>query len=148
MQNLNLPTYPFKINKIGEKYFIFDEIRKKKVILTPEEWVRQHFIQFLIQKKGYKKSLIAVEKEIKINNLKKRFDILVFDNKGIPQVIVECKAPNIKITQDAFDQIARYNLKINSNYLVVTNGLTHYYSKIDFENQKYIFLKELPDYQK
>ncbi len=148
MQNLNLPTYPFKIKKVGEKYYIFDTIRKKDILLTPEEWVRQHFIRFLLQEKGYKASLLAVEKEIKVNNLKKRFDILVFNNKGEHEIIVECKAPQIKITQAVFDQIARYNLKLNAKYLVVTNGLEHYYCKMDTENQRYIFLKELPKYQK
>ena len=148
MQNLNLPTYPFKIKKVGEKYYIFDTIRKKDILLTPEEWVRQHFIQFLLQEKGYKASLLAVEKEIKVNNLKKRFDILVFNNKGEHEIIVECKAPQIRITQAVFDQIARYNLKLNAKYLVVTNGLEHYYCKMDTENQRYIFLKDLPKYQK
>lgn len=148
MQNLNLPTYPFKIKKVGEKYYIFDTIRKKDILLTPEEWVRQHFIRFLLEEKGYKASLLAVEKEIKVNNLKKRFDILVFNNKGEHEIIVECKAPQIKITQAVFDQIARYNLKLNAKYLVVTNGLEHYYCKMDTVNQRYIFLKELPKYQK
>ena len=149
MQNLNLPTYPFRIKKIGEKkYTIFDELRKKEIILTPEEWVRQHFIRFLIHEKKYPKSLIAIEKEIKVNQLKKRFDILIFNKKGEHDVIVECKAPNVKITQAVFDQIARYNLKLNANYLVVTNGLEHYFCKMDFKNKQYIFLKELPDYQK
>ncbi len=148
MQNLNLPTYPFKIKKVGEKYYIFDTIRKKDILLTPEEWVRQHFIRFLLQEKGYKASLLAVEKEIKVNNLKKRFDILVFNHKGEHEIIVECKAPQIKITQAVFDQIARYNLKLNAKYLVVTNGLEHYYCKMDTENQRYIFLKDLPKYQK
>ncbi len=148
MQNLNLPPYPFKIKKTGEKYFIFDEIRKKEVILTPEEWVRQHFIQYLIHQKGYKASLIAIEKEITVNNLKKRFDLLVFNNKGEHHIIVECKAPKVKITQSTFDQIARYNLNLKANFLVVTNGLEHYFCKMDHINQQYIFLKELPDYQK
>lgn len=149
MQNLNLPTYPFRIKKIGDKkYTIFDELRKKELILTPEEWVRQHFIQFLVRQKEYPKSLIAIEREIKVNQLKKRFDILIFTNKGEHDIIVECKAPNIKITQEVFDQIARYNLKLNANYLVVTNGIQHFYCKMDYQNKNYIFLKELPNYQK
>ena len=148
MQNLNLPTYPFKIKKIGEKYLIFDTIRKKDIILTPEEWVRQHFIQYLIHEKKYPQSLIAVEKEIKLNSLKKRFDILVFNRFGKPDIIVECKAPQVKITQKTFDQIASYNLKIRANYLIVTNGIVHFYCKPDFKNKQYIFLKELPNYQK
>ncbi len=146
MYKLNLPKYSFKITKKEEKHYIFDEIRKKSVFLTPEEWVRQHFIQFLIQEKKYPKSHIAVEKEIKVNNLKKRFDVLVFNNRGEHEVIVECKSPKIKITQATFDQIARYNLQLKANYLIVTNGLEHYYCKMDFEKQEYVFLEECPEY--
>ena len=116
------------------------------MVLTPEEWVRQHFVQFLIQEKKYPVSLIAIEKQLTINNLKKRSDILIFNKDGKPEIIVECKAPKIKITQDTFDQIARYNLKLKANFLVVTNGLEHYYCKMDFEKESYIFLKELPSY--
>jgi hypothetical protein len=146
MFKLNLPKYPFKLSKKKEKIYIFDTIRKKDIYLTPEEWVRQHFIQFLINEQNYPKSLIAVEKEIKVNNLKKRFDILIFNNKGLHDVIVECKAPTIKITQETFDQIARYNLTLKANYLMVTNGLEHYYCKMDFENKKYVFLEECPKF--
>lgn len=148
MHKLNLPAYSFKINKKKEKYYIFDEIRKKNIFLTPEEWVRQHFVQYLIKEKKYPKSLIAIEKEIKVNNLKKRFDILVFNKKGTHEIIVECKSAKIKITQATFDQIARYNLELKANYLIVTNGLEHYFCKMDFEKQKYIFLKECPVYNK
>lgn len=147
MHKLNLPAYSFKIIKKKEKFYIFDDIRKKNIFLTPEEWVRQHFIQFLIQEKNYPKSLIAVEKEIKVNNLKKRFDILVFNKKGEHEIIVECKSAKIKITQATFDQIARYNLQLKANYLIVTNGLEHYFCKMDFEKQKYIFLEECPKYK-
>jgi len=114
--------------------------------LTPEEWVRQNFIQFLLQDKKYPKSLVAVEKQLTINNLVKRTDILIFDNKGLPNIIVECKASNVKITQDAFDQIARYNLKLKANYLIVTNGLQHYYCKMDHDKSVYQFLNEIPNY--
>jgi hypothetical protein len=148
MFKLNLPKYPFKLSKKKEKVYIFDTIRKKDIYLTPEEWVRQHFIQFLINEQNYPKSLIAVEKEIKVNNLKKRFDILIFNNKGLHDVIVECKAPTIKITQETFDQIARYNLTLKANYLMVTNGLEHYYCKMDFENKKYVFLEACPKFSK
>lgn len=148
MYKLNLPIYSFKITKKEEKHYIFDEIRKKSIFLTPEEWVRQHFIKFLIQEKKYPKGLIAVEKEIKVNNLKKRFDILVFNNRGEHELIVECKSPKIKITQATFDQIARYNLQLKAKYLVVTNGLEHYFCKMDFEKQEYIFLEECPKYSK
>lgn len=146
MQNLNLPPYPFQLKSNEKHTLIFDEIRKKHVVLTPEEWVRQHFVQFLIQQKHYPISLIAVEKQLLINNLKKRFDILVFSSEGLPKIIVECKAPSVKITQKTFDQIARYNLKTKANFLVTTNGLEHYFCKLDSQNKQYIFLEDIPSY--
>jgi hypothetical protein len=146
MQPLNLPTYKFRIKSSENKHFIFDIIRKKYMVLTPEEWVRQHFIHYLIEEKKYPISLIAVEKKLTINKLTKRTDILVFNNKGLPNIIVECKAPSVKITQETFDQIARYNLKLEANYLITTNGLEHFYCKMDTKNEQYIFLKNLPAY--
>ncbi|MDG1037498.1 MAG: type I restriction enzyme HsdR N-terminal domain-containing protein [Polaribacter sp.] len=144
MQRLNLPTYNFKFKSSENKTLIFDKLRKKYVVLTPEEWVRQHYVCFLIEEKEYPISLIALEKQLIINNRRKRTDILVFNNKGNHEIIVECKAPSIKITQDTFDQIARYNLKLKANYLIVTNGLEHFYCKMDFEKETYIFLKDIP----
>ena len=126
---------------------IFDKLRKKYKVLTPEEWVRQHFVYFLIEEKKYPVTLIALEKQLTINNLKKRSDILIFNTNGKPEIIVECKAPSIKITQNTFDQIARYNLKLRANYLIVTNGLEHFYCKMDFKNETYIFLKDIPHYK-
>ncbi|WP_298765220.1 type I restriction enzyme HsdR N-terminal domain-containing protein [uncultured Polaribacter sp.] len=146
MQKLNLPSFHFKIKNSENKTLIFDILRKKFLVLTPEEWVRQHFVYFLLETKKYPKSLIALEKQFTINNRKKRTDILIFDKNGKHDIIVECKAPSIKITQDTFDQIARYNLALKANYLIVTNGLQHYYCKMDFENEAYIFLREIPDY--
>ncbi|MGB0891301.1 MAG: type I restriction enzyme HsdR N-terminal domain-containing protein [Flavobacteriaceae bacterium] len=146
MQKLNLPTYQFKLKSNENKTLIFDNLRKKYVVLTPEEWVRQHFVEFLIQEKKYPVSLIAIEKQLVINNRKKRTDILIFNSDGKPDIIVECKAPSIKITQDTFDQIARYNLKLKANYLVVTNGLQHYFCQLDTENETYVFLQEIPNY--
>ena len=146
MHKLNLPSYQFKIKNSENKQLIFDPIRKKYVVLTPEEWVRQNFVQYLIGEKKYPISMIAVEKQLIINNLKKRFDILIFNSDGSSKIIIECKAPKIKINQDAFDQIARYNLKLNANYLIVTNGLTHFSCKLDTKNEQYIFLKEIPEY--
>ena len=146
MQKLNLPTYNFKLKSNENKTLIFDNLRKKYMVLTPEEWVRQHFVRFLIDKKKYPVSLIALEKQLTINNRKKRTDILVFNQEGKHHIIVECKAPSVKITQQTFDQIARYNLKLKANFLVVTNGLEHFYCKMDFENETYIFLKDIPDY--
>tara|TARA_R110000822_G_scaffold303395_3_gene428035 strand:- start:361 stop:804 length:444 start_codon:yes stop_codon:yes gene_type:complete len=147
MQKLNLPHYKFRLKSNENKILIFDNLRKKYMVLTPEEWVRQHFVQFLIEEKKYPTSLIAIEKQLTINNRKKRTDILVFNKEGNHEIIVECKAPKIKITQATFDQIARYNLKLKANYLIVTNGLDHFYCKMDFENETYIFLKDIPDYK-
>lgn len=146
MHPLNLPTYKFKIKSNENKYSIFDIVRKKYVSLTPEEWVRQHIIHYLIEEKKYPISLIAIEKKITINNLTKRTDILVFNTLGLPHIIVECKASSVNITQNAFDQIARYNIKLNANYLIVTNGINHYYCEMDFEKEEYVFLKEVPNY--
>ena len=146
MQKLNLPNYKFRLKSSENKTLIFDNLRKKYMVLTPEEWVRQHFVQFLIDEKKYPVSLIALEKQLVINNRKKRTDILVFNKEGNHEIVVECKAPSIKITQDTFDQIARYNLKLKANFLIVTNGLEHFYCKMDFEKETYVFLKEIPDY--
>ena len=116
------------------------------MILTPEEWVRQHVIHFLLKEKNYPISLIAVEKKLKINARVKRTDIVVYNKVGTPEVLIECKAPSVKITQTSFDQIARYNLTANSNYLMVTNGLAHYFCQIDTTKETYIFLKDIPSY--
>lgn len=116
------------------------------MVLTPEEWVRQHIVHYLIEEKKYPISLISVEKKVTVNKLTKRTDILVFNAKGTPHIIVECKAPIIKITQGTFDQIARYNLKLEAKYLIVTNGLTHFYAYMDLENECYVFLETIPNY--
>ncbi len=144
MQKLNFPEYSFRFKNSENKVLIFDEIRKKFVVLTPEEWVRQHVVKFLLEEKKYPKSYINVEKNIKINGLTKRYDIVIFNPDGSIFLLVECKAPEVSITQNVFDQIARYNLKLNAQYLMVTNGLNNYFCQMDFENEKYIFLKELP----
>lgn len=146
MQELNFPKFMFRFKNSENKVSIFDGIRKKFVILQPEEWVRQHCVQYLIEVKGYPKSLINVEKELKINDLKKRYDIVIFNTNGSIHLIVECKAPKIKIKQDTFDQVARYNLALNASYLMVTNGLNHYYCIMDFKAKKYEFLVDIPDY--
>jgi len=145
---LNLPAYSFRIKSKENKLFIFDVIRKKNVVLTPEEWVRQHVVNFLITEKRYPTSLIAIEKQLVLHGLTKRTDILVFDRQGLPELIVECKAPHITITQESFDQIARYNMKLNAKYLFVTNGLAHYYCQIDHLNERYTYLESLPSYVK
>ena len=143
---LNLPPFKYKLKSNENKTFIFDVVRKKYVVLTPEEWVRQHIIHFLTQQKGYPKSLISIEKQVVVNKLSKRTDIVVYTNKGLPYIIVECKAPSVKITQKAFDQIARYNLKLQADYLIVSNGLKHYFAQLDTIKQDFIFLKDIPKY--
>lgn len=144
MQELNFPKYSFRFKSSENKLSIFDEIRKKFILLTPEEWVRQNVVQYLLQEKQYPKPLTNVEKVIKVNDLVKRYDIVVYNPDGSILLLVECKAPNIKITQETFNQIARYNLALKAEYLMVTNGLNHYFCKMDFENERYIFLEELP----
>ena len=146
MQALNFPKYSFRFKNKENKLSIFDGIRKKFVVLQPEEWVRQHCVLYLIKVKNYPKSLINVEKELSINGLKKRYDIVIFNTDGSIHLIVECKAPSVSINQDTFDQVARYNLKLNATYLMVTNGLNHYYCQMDFDNERYQFLKDIPDY--
>ena len=146
MQKLNLPSYTFKLKSNENKQFIFDIIRKKYVVLTPEEWVRQHLIHYLITDKGYPKSLITVEKQLTVNNLKKRFDILIFNNSGQPEIIIECKSPKVSISQHTFNQISRYNLALNATHILVSNGLQHYFCQLDKNNKQYVFLKELPHY--
>ncbi len=146
MQKLNFPNYQFRFKNSENKVSIFDEIRKKFIILTPEEWVRQNVVQYLLLEKKYPKSLINVEKVLKINGLTKRYDVVVFNNDGSINVLIECKSTDIKISQTVFDQIARYNMTLKANFLMVTNGLNHYICKIDFENEKYSFLESLPNY--
>lgn len=145
MLKLNFPDYTFRFKSSENKSLIFDVIRKKFMRLTPEEWVRQHVVHFLISEKHFSSSLINVEKQLILNNTKKRYDIVVFNNDGSIYLIVECKAPNIAITQDTFDQIARYNLVTNAQYLMVTNGLENYYCRMDYENERYIFMEEVPE---
>ena len=146
MQQLNFLKYNFRFKSNENKTLIFDIVRKKFIELTPEEWVRQHVIHFLNSEKKYPLSHINVEKQIKLNDTIKRYDIVVFNSDGSIQIIIECKAPKIKINQQVFDQIARYNFVMQANYLMVTNGIEHYFCQMDFENEKYNFLKELPEY--
>ena len=147
MKQLQFPSYSFRFKNSENKVAIFDEIRKKFIIISPEEWVRQHVVQFLLQDKKYPKSHINVEKLLKINNLTKRYDVVVFKPDGNISILVECKAPEVKITQCTFDQIARYNMTLKAEYLMVTNGLNHYFCKMDYEKEQYDFLQELPEYQ-
>jgi len=149
MIQLNLPRYTFRIHQGEKGNQIFDSIRKKFVVLTPEEWVRQNFIQYLIEEKKYPASLIAVETGLKYNKLKKRSDITVYDRKGNVWMIIECKKPDVKISQDTFDQVATYNMsqKTKTKFLAVTNGLKHYCCESDYERKKYNFLKDFPEFK-
>lgn len=146
MQKLHFPEGQFRFKSNENKTLIFDIIRKKFVVLTPEEWVRQHVVHFLISEKEYPASHINVEKQLTVHGTKKRYDVVVFDRNGNVHLIVECKAPSISVDQEVFDQIARYNLALNANLLMVTNGLEHYYCTMDMEAGKYVFLKDLPSY--
>lgn len=148
MISLNFPTYHFRLKNSENKTHIFDVIRKKFVVLQPEEWVRQHVVHYLIDNKKYPKSHINVEKQLKINFLKKRYDVVVFNSNGSIEILVECKAPEIKIDQTTFDQIARYNMNLEAKYLIVTNGLEHFYCKMDFAQEKYTFLRDIPDFSR
>ena len=144
MLDLSFPNYEFRLKEINQKRFIFDEIRKKYIELTPEEWVRQNCVKFIINEKKFKKNLISIEKKIQLNNTNKRFDILVHDINGGCVLLVECKAPNIKINQESFDQILRYNQIINAKFLMLTNGIIHYYCRINNDKKNIEFLKEIP----
>lgn len=145
MQPLNFPDYSFRFKNSENKTLIFDRIRKKFVVLTPEEWVRQHTIHFLITEKKYSEHLLSVEKQVFLNHISRRCDIVLFNRDGSIFLIVECKAPSVAISQEVFDQIARYNMALNADYLMVTNGISHYFCQIDARAERYIFLKDLPD---
>ncbi|MFI5163020.1 MAG: type I restriction enzyme HsdR N-terminal domain-containing protein [Sphingobacteriales bacterium] len=146
LQPLQLPPYPFKIIEDNGKLTLFDEIRKKHILLTPEEWVRQHFVQYLINQKGYPKSLIKLEGGLKLHGKARRTDIIVFNTARERILLIECKAPSVNIDQKVFDQVARYNMVHKVSLLAVSNGLQHYYCRINFENRDYKFIEELPGY--
>ncbi len=143
---LNLPSFDIRLQRDDEGVKIFDRLRKKFIILTPEEWVRQHFVNYLINHKGFPESLIANEIGITLNGTRRRCDTVVFDKHGSPMVIVEYKASSIVISQSTFDQIVRYNMVLHARYLIVSNGMNHYCCRIDYDNMSYDFLKEVPDY--
>jgi hypothetical protein len=143
---LNLPPCSFRMKEEGAAVYIFDEIRKKFLLLTPEEWVRQHFIKYLVTYKKYPRSLIRLEGGVKVNSLQKRSDILLYNSLGEKIMLIECKAPNVKLVQGTFDQVARYNLVHKAPLLVITNGLSHHYCRIDFITGSYEFLNDLPEY--
>lgn len=144
MQELNLPAFEYKIIEKENKPFIFDVIRRQYVALTPEEWVRQHFVHFLIEHKGYPQALMANEVQLKLNGMSRRCDTVIYDRTLRPRVIVEYKAPTVDITQQVFDQICRYNMVLQVEYLIVSNGLAHYCCKMDYATRSYTFLREVP----
>ena len=147
MKALNLPEYQFRLQEENGQVRIFDPHRKKYVVLTPEEWVRQNFIQYLISEKKFPSSLIAVEVGLKYNTLQKRADILIYDKTGDPILMVECKAPEVKITEEVFRQIAVYNMSFKVKYLVVTNGMDHYCCSMDYEANSFQFIKTIPSFE-
>ena len=147
MLQLNLPIFEPKLKKIKEDIFIFDLIRKKYLLLSPEEWVRQSFLNYLINHKNYPQSLMENEAMIKLNNMTRRCDTVVYDNQLKPLVIEEYKRPDVKIDQQVFDQIVRYNIVLRVDFLIVSNGLSHFCCKMNYENQTYDFLESIPAYK-
>ncbi len=147
MITLNLPKANILLSRKEGQVFVHCLIRKKSILLTPEEWVRQHVVSFLLVEKRYPLSLMKLEMHLKLNGLVRRPDIVVYNNIGIPMVIVECKASNVNINQQTFEQIAQYNIKLQVPYLMVSNGINHYYCKANFESKQTTFIKEIPKYE-
>ncbi len=147
MHALNLPTYAVRLRNQNGRNQIFDEVRKKWLVCTPEEWVRQHFIRWLITEKNYPASNIAIEVGLKLNTLQKRTDVVAFC-QGQTHLLVECKAPEVKISQKTFDQLFRYNLEVKAPFLAVTNGLSHFFAEFNSTEQRIIYLENLPNYPK
>jgi hypothetical protein len=145
VQKLNLPEYQLRTKTEKGKLHIFDNIRKKWLVLTPEEWVRQNFIAYLVQDKKYPASLISIEVKVEYNGKPQRSDIVIYDKQAKPLMVIECKAPEVAITQDTFYQAARYNSQLIAKYIVVTNGLNHYCCEMDYEDGKHQFLEEVPE---
>ena len=143
---INLPPYEIKFREQGGKRQIFDFLRRKYVALTPEEWVRQHFVHYLLEHKGYPKGLLANEVELVVGEKKLRCDTLLYNRALQPQMIVEYKSPDIELTQRVFDQITVYNFLLRVDYLVVSNGRQHYCCRMDYGRQSYTFLREIPEY--
>ena len=147
MNPLNLPQYAVKVAEKDGKRTIFDDLRRKYVALTPEEWVRQHFVHYLTGHLGYPAGLLANEVELKIGEKKLRCDTLLYNRGMKPQMIIEYKAPHIALTQKVIDQISVYNMLLHVDYLVVSNGIQHICCKMDYNDKKYLFLKEIPTYE-
>ncbi len=146
MKQLNFPPCELETRDVQGQAQVLDRIRRKWIHLSPEEWVRQHMVQYLLKEKGVPGGLVAIEKGFQFQGMLRRADIVVHNRKGDPLLMVECKAPAVTLDQAVFDQIARYNLVIHARYLFVTNGLQHYCYKINSEKKQYVFLEELPDF--
>jgi type I site-specific restriction endonuclease len=144
---LNLPVYEFRLKNEKGKNWIFDDIRKKFVQVTPEEWVRQNFITYLIREKNYPQNLMAVEKKVLVNNLTQRFDLVVYDRKGNPFLVAEFKSPTVKISDTAFSQAVRYNSNLKVPLILVSNGIKHYICRIDYLTNSASYLKEIPEFE-
>lgn len=148
MYELNLPKYKIQLSGTREKPQIFDILRRRFVRLTPEEWVRQHFVHWLIEHKGYPKGLLGNEIELHVGDKKLRCDSILYNRQAQPQMIIEYKAPTIALTQKVFDQISVYNLLLHVDYLIVSNGLQHYCCRMNYQRHAYDFLPDIPDYTK
>jgi hypothetical protein len=146
MIKLNFPGYEFQVLEKAGKLTIFDPARKKYVSLTPEEWVRQHVIQYLNREKQVPLSLIGIESEIRLYKTRKRFDIAVFDRNGHPLLLVECKAPSVPVSQNVLDQAVRYNLALKVGFLMLTNGIQHIYCQVDTNDNSTRMINDLPDF--
>lgn len=147
MVNLNLPSFAHKVQKVQGKAVIFDIVRKKYVALTPEEWVRQHLLHFLINHLAYPKALIKVEGGLKYNTLAKRTDVVIFDRCGKPLLVVECKSFKVPISQKVFEQSSIYNSTLQASYLLVSNGIEHYCCRVNHQTKSFSFLDSLPRYE-
>lgn len=147
MKPLKLPAYSYRIKETAKGSLIYDPFRRKYVALTPEEWVRQHFLNYLSEVLKYPRGLIQVEAGFRLNSMPRRADILVHDRAGQPVLIVECKAPVVKINQAVFDQIINYNFSYGVKYLVVTNGITHFSGRINKELHTFALMDHVPDYE-
>ncbi|SDJ78133.1 Type I restriction enzyme R protein N terminus (HSDR_N) [Catalinimonas alkaloidigena] len=147
MQSLNLPPFSYQTREQDDTTYIFDVLRKKYLVLTPEEWVRQHFVHMLIDRYQYPRTMIRTETGLRYNRMARRSDILVFDRQGSPFLLVECKASSVKLSQEVFEQAARYNHVLKAPYLIITNGLSNYCCAIDHAQGTYRFLEDLPPYE-
>jgi hypothetical protein len=148
MEKLNFPDYEFRIIRTSDnKLMIFDNLRKKEILLTPEEWVRQNIIRFLVSDRRFPPSLISVESGLKVNRLSRRYDVLIFNREGNPLVLIECKAPNVTVNQETFNQITAYNLTVHAKYFLVSNGKKHFFASYDQNLKKFLFLDDIPFFE-